>query len=122
MNTEIICEKCKGEGCIECNNNGFVIREISKVKPKTKKETKLKIRRTHIKRNIGFVKNSKPISQYDLEGNFLTLWRNANEVEKCLSIFDGFKIKRKFYRQEISKCARGQKKTAYGFIWKYEVL
>ena len=89
------------------------------MKPKNPSETKLKIRRTHIKRKVGFVKNSKPIFQYDLEGNLLTSWSNANEAEKCLSIQGNNQFSKRFYRQVISRCARGERNTAYGFIWKY---
>ena len=90
------------------------------MKPKQPEITKLKIRRTHIKRNIGFVKNSKPIYQYDLENNLLTTWNNANEAEKCLSTGGNNQFSKRFYRQTISRCARGERLTAYGFIWKYE--
>lgn len=123
MIKEIICEQCKGNGCSECNDNGFIVKEIIENLPKqtrkTKLATKLKIRTTHIRREIGFVKNGKPVSQYDLEGNLLTTWRNSNEVAKCLSLPKVNQFGRKFYRQVISRCARGERKTAYGFIWKY---
>jgi hypothetical protein len=80
---------------------------------KVSDKVKFKIRRTHIKNEHGFVKNSKPIKQYTLKGKYLTWWRNAKEVEICW-------FKKKIYRQVISRCARGERQTAYGFIWKYD--
>jgi hypothetical protein len=122
MKREVICNKCNGIGCEECKDMGFVFKEFhihwnqGKI---TKKDTKLKIRRTHIKKRIGFVKNSKPISQYDLKGKLLVTWNNANEAEKCLSIGGNNQFSKRFYRQVISRCARGERQTAYGFKWKY---
>lgn len=86
---------------------------------KTSDKTKLKIRRSHIKRGVGFVKNSKPIRQYTLKGKYLCSWRNAKEVEVCLSSSNKICVFRKVRRQLISRCARGERKSAYGFIWKY---
>ena len=54
---------------------------------------------------------SKPIYQFDLEDNFIKKWNCQEDVERELE----FKV------QNISACALGNKKTAYGFIWKNEL-
>lgn len=54
-------------------------------------------------------KCSKPVLQYDLEGNFIKEFPSANEVERSLGFNNG----------NISKCCRGKFKTMYGYYWKY---
>ena len=54
-------------------------------------------------------KKSKPITQYDLNGNFIKDWPSASEIQRQL----GFSI------TSISKYCNGKIKTAYGYIWKF---
>ena len=54
--------------------------------------------------------HSKPIEQYDLEGNFIKKWNSAAQVERDLG----------FNHQNISKCCLGQQKTAYNYKWRYK--
>lgn len=54
--------------------------------------------------------NSKPIYQFSLEGNLIKMFESTREVERELG----------YRNSNISTCARGKSKTAYGFIWKYE--
>ena len=54
--------------------------------------------------------HSKPIEQYDLEGNFIKEWDSAAQVERDLG----------FNHQNISKCCLGQQKTAYNYKWKFK--
>ena len=54
--------------------------------------------------------HSKPIQQYDLEGNFIKEWDSAAQVERDLG----------FNHQNISKCCLGQQKTAYNYKWRYK--
>ena len=54
--------------------------------------------------------HSKPIEQYDLEGNFIKEWDSAAQVERDLG----------FNHQNISKCCLGQQKTAYNYKWRYK--
>ena len=58
----------------------------------------------------GHLKNSKPILQFDKDGNFLKEWKNAKEASNILNI--NYKA--------ISKCLNKKSKTSYGFIWKYK--
>ena len=56
-------------------------------------------------------KKAKPVVQYDLKGNPLTIWKSTYQACKL----SGWKFK----WQTIGKCALGKRLTAYGFIWKY---
>ena len=53
-------------------------------------------------------KGSRVILQYDLESNYIKKWDTIKEAEEELKIYG------------ISKCCRGQRKTAGGYIWKYK--
>lgn len=53
---------------------------------------------------------SKPIVQYDLDGNFIKEWFSATEVQRQLGFNQG----------NISKCCTGGYKTAYNYKWKYK--
>ena len=55
---------------------------------------------------------SKPVLQYDTNGNFIKRWANAGEVERA-----GIAG-----RSNVSACCRGKPhaKTAGGFVWKFE--
>lgn len=53
--------------------------------------------------------SSKPILQYDLQNNFIKEWFSASDVEHEL----------KYDQGNISKVCLNQKRTAYGYIWKF---
>lgn len=55
-------------------------------------------------------KNSIPVLQYDINGNFIKKWDNAVVAAQHLKIDS----------KGIRKCARGERKTAYNYIWKSE--
>jgi hypothetical protein len=52
--------------------------------------------------------NSKPINQYDLEGNFIRNWQSATIAGKELNL----------HIMSIRNCVRGITKTSGGYIWK----
>ena len=52
---------------------------------------------------------SKPVGQYSFEGKLIKVWQSTNEVERLLG----------FEHSAISAVARGERKTAYGYVWKY---
>ena len=52
---------------------------------------------------------SKPVGQYTLDGELVKIWQSTNEVERQAG----------FSRSNISQAANGNRKTAYGFRWKY---
>jgi group I intron endonuclease len=54
--------------------------------------------------------NSKPILQYNLNGDFIKEWPSSVYITKEL----------KFPQPNISAACLGKQKTAYGFIWKYK--
>ena len=53
--------------------------------------------------------SSKPVVQYDLEGNFIREFENAKEAEKETRVNDS----------QIGKCCKRKFSTAGGFIWRY---
>jgi hypothetical protein len=57
-------------------------------------------------------KLSKPIDQFDLQGNFIKTWSSAIQAEKELNYSPG----------GISACCRGKQKKAFGFIWKFKEI
>ena len=52
---------------------------------------------------------SKPVGQYTLDGDLVKAWQSANEVQRQTGFSQG----------NISEVANGNRKTAYGFRWKY---
>ena len=50
-----------------------------------------------------------PIKQYDTCGKFIALWRSAAEASRSLQKS----------RAHIVQCCRGQRNTAYGYMWSY---
>lgn len=66
--------------------------------------------------------NSKKVYQYDKHLNLLNSFNSTVEASKwcyenkvCKSLNSGV-------RAHIGECANGKRKTAYGFIWKYEKI
>ena len=54
-------------------------------------------------------KLSRVIGQYNIDGTFVSKFNSLADVERELGFREG----------HISRCAIGQKKTAYGFVWKF---
>lgn len=52
----------------------------------------------------------KPVLQYDLNGNFIKEWKSAREVYNVLKI----------QYKNISKCCKGERNKAGGYIWKFK--
>lgn len=59
-------------------------------------------------------KNCKKVFMYDLNNVLIMSFDSCNDAGKY--------INRKHASQMISNCCSGRKKTAYGFIWKYEKI
>ena len=57
----------------------------------------------------------KSIKQYDLHGNYIKTFSSASEAARAVS------SQEKIGNSHIIQCCRGTQKTAYGFIWRYEV-
>ena len=56
-------------------------------------------------------KIKKPVLQYTLEGEFVKEWDGACDAEEFYNRREA---------QNISRCCRGNIKTAYGFKWEYK--
>ena len=54
--------------------------------------------------------NSKAVIQYDLNGSFLQEYASMTDAAKAIGK----------EQSTISKCCRGIRKSAYGFLWKYK--
>lgn len=55
-------------------------------------------------------KLSKPVLQFDLEGNFIKEWPSIIEIKRQLGYSNG----------NVSLCCRGIYKSYKGYIWKYK--
>lgn len=73
---------------------------------KTSEETKKKMSKSHINN----IKLSKPILQYTIDGEFIKEWVSMSEIQRQL----GFNI------SLLCRCCKGERKTAYKYIWKYK--
>lgn len=58
----------------------------------------------------GLIKCLKPVNQYSKRGEFIKSWESITEAKRQLKINDG----------NIIKVCTGRRKTAGGFIWKYQ--
>lgn len=56
------------------------------------------------------INKRKPVLQYDLQENFIKEWESASEIQRQL----------KFSQSAISAYCLGNRKVAYGFIWKFK--
>lgn len=66
-------------------------------------ETRIKISKAHDKKKI-------PVSQYTIEGVFITSYESIHEAQRLTNID----------KTTISRCCRGIQKTAGGFKWTYK--
>lgn len=53
---------------------------------------------------------AKGVIQYDLDGNIIKEWPSTIEIQRVLG----------FRNANISRCCRGERKTAYKYVWKYK--
>jgi hypothetical protein len=85
-------------------------------------ETKLKISNSHKGKKTSrehleklykgqILANSKPINQYDLEGNFIREWQSATIAAKEINL----------HPTSIRHCVQGKTKTSGGYIWKAQI-
>ena len=96
---------------IELYNNNKTIEEI-KVIVKRDLETISNILKKHnISISKGWEYAAKKIGQYDDNWNLISVYDNIKEVEKELSGGNS--------HGHISECAKGKRKKAYGYHWKY---
>lgn len=75
-----------------------------------------------LKRNSITLHNghSNRINQYDLQNNYIQSFFGATEAIQ--SIIKEGKAASVAGRRHITECCTGKNKTAYGYIWKYEII
>lgn len=56
-----------------------------------------------------------PVAQYSLKGKLMATWRSATEASKSFEPL----LDTRHRNSKISSCAKGNRKTAYGYRWKY---
>ena len=56
-------------------------------------------------------KTNRKIYQFDLDGNFIRLYKKLNEISE---------INKEYKKGTINSCLKKNSKTAYGYIWRYE--
>ena len=110
----------KTDNTVFLNEDGSINYEKTNLRWTTRKEninnpiTKTKMRINARKPSKGKYgkkhHRSKPIIQYDREGNFIKEWDCANDVEQVLGISN----------KHIGSVCLGKRKSCGGYIWKYK--
>ena len=110
----------KTDNTVFLNEDGSINYEKTNLRWTTRKEninnpiTKTKMRINARKPSKGKYgkkhHRSKPIIQYDKEGNFIKEWECANDVERVLGISN----------KHIGSVCIGKRKSCGGYIWKYK--
>ena len=110
----------KTDNTVFLNEDGSIDYEKTNLRWATRKEninnplTKTKMRINARKPSKGKYgkkhHKSKPIIQYDKEGNFIKEWECANDVERVLGISN----------KHIGSVCLGKRKSCGGYIWKYK--
>lgn len=85
------------EWCDAVYNNRYSM-ALHPERPKTRKSTS-----RYKKRNLS------KINQYDKNGGFIRQWENSRAIY----------LETKMSDWSISECCRGNRRSAYGFIWQY---
>ena len=80
---------------------------IGKFKSESHKNN-IKLKKDNIIKGVRLA-NSKPINQYNLEGDFIQEWPSIVEAKKYIG------------KGDIQACCKGKQKTAGGFIWKFKI-
>lgn len=106
-----ISQNKKGHECYQNLERGKKIKESNLNNYKPNSERNKKISDKLIGRKADWMKYlSKPIFQYDKQGNFIREWGSASEAGSYINKVSS----------AISECCTGKRKTIYGFIWKFK--
>jgi len=62
--------------------------------------------------------NSKKVTQYNFNGDIIKTFKSATDAEREMNNVPNEHWKK--LRNNIDACCRGNQKSAYGYIWKYE--
>lgn len=98
---------------------GYNIRQGGKNTPLSEKtKQKLRMNKSFLGKNhtqetkkVISDKKSLPVLQYSKDGKFLAEYKSAKIACEILGVCD---------KTNISKCCKGKRKTAHGYIWKYK--
>lgn len=111
------------ENTLHAIEKGMIVIDVDKfLKNTNSPEALRKLRETHNSPEMKELKRvqnkaagiTKDIKQYSKNGNLIKKYDNAHEAARNL-FPDSYKYKDRL----ISRCARGQTKTAYGYKWEY---
>ncbi len=94
---------------IKVHNIGFKHKESTIEKLKSFKHTDEQIKKMKVAQLGSKHIKSKPVMQFDKNGNFIKRWINIQSVRE-----GGYDP------TAISRCCHGRRKFAYRFIWKFE--
>lgn len=100
------CENYSNNCVVMHLDNNPINNNYKNLKCGTQKENIIQCRNEH---RIHIPSISKKTNQYDLNGNFIKQWNSLMDIERILG----------FNHRGISRCCIGQRKKAYGYIWKY---
>lgn len=98
------------------SDHGYNLMVVGRQTYEHSSETKEKMRRAHLgkKKSYEHCKNlrnkSKPVLQFDKNGNFIQEWKGASFIKEELGFNPG----------HISSVCNGYRKSSNGFIWKYK--
>lgn len=90
---------------IEMYNNGMKIYEIASIFKIDTKRLSRKLKEMNLLRT-----QHKPINQYTKNGDLIKEWTSMAIAVKSLEKKD---------ITHIAQCANGQRKTAYGYVWRW---
>jgi group I intron endonuclease len=113
---EETCQKMsqarKGHQCYSNPERALRIVDSNLIHYQTGSDRNKKISEKLIGREVSWVKEalSKPILQYDKQGNFIQEWKSASEAAKSLNK----------HSSSISECCSGKRKSIYGFVWRFK--
>lgn len=65
-------------------------------------------------------KISKPVIQFDLNGNIIAIWKSISEACRTLGFKSHSKISECCYNRRVLRGKIINKPTAYGYKWKFE--
>lgn len=99
------------EKIVKLYKEGHSIQDIYKITNRTTDMIAIILKENNISIRETKEYTSKTIGQYDEDGNLIAIYKNIGLIEKELSGGNT--------HGHISACAKGKRKKAYGYYWKY---
>lgn len=111
INHKIEGDEGKTLNMVFFNKDGTINKEKTTIEWVTPKEnSNYRTRNERISKTNTNGKQSKPVLQFTLTGEFIREWPSAMEIQRQLGYDNG----------NISACCLGKLKTAYGFCWEHK--